>query len=158
MALLSLKVWRETNSRSSQERETVLPLHDTLPQVVKVSVLYYKNYYNVHITNKSRVTIVVALWVSKLTLPPITTMCIIIHKYTLVLPPRLTDAFLPDPAIRVFFLPSSESMRRTQVEYLTNLFRRAGSTVGFCHPWAYGCQEMRPVTWPSLQTLRWYHP
>ena len=28
MALLSLKVWRETNSRSSWEREAVLPLHD----------------------------------------------------------------------------------------------------------------------------------
>ena len=28
MALLSLEVWRETNSRSSQEREAILPLHD----------------------------------------------------------------------------------------------------------------------------------
>ena len=28
MALLSLKVWRETNSHSSQEREAILLLHD----------------------------------------------------------------------------------------------------------------------------------
>ena len=37
------EVWRETNSRSSREREAVLLLHDTLPQVVKASALYYKN-------------------------------------------------------------------------------------------------------------------
>ena len=41
MALLSLEVQRETNSCSSQEREAILLLHDTLPQVVKVSTLYY---------------------------------------------------------------------------------------------------------------------
>ena len=42
MALLSLDVQRETNSCSSQEREAILLLHDTLPQVVKASVLYYQ--------------------------------------------------------------------------------------------------------------------
>ena len=41
MALLSLEVQRETNSRSSQGREAILLLHDTLPQAVKASVLYY---------------------------------------------------------------------------------------------------------------------
>ena len=161
MALLSLEVQRKTNSRSSQEREAILPLHDTLPQVVKASVLYYKNNYKKHITkNKLRVTltIAVALWVNKSTPPPITTTCMIIHKYSSVLPPCPTRAFLPDPDIRVFFLLSSESRRRTQVEYLTNTLRRAGPTVGFPCPRAYGCQEIRPVTWPYLQTLRWYHP
>ena len=58
MALLSLKVRSETNSHSSQGREAVLLLHDTLPQVVKVSTLYYRVQsqwsYN---KNKSRVTI-----------------------------------------------------------------------------------------------------
>ena len=137
-----------------------MPLHDTLPQVVKASALYYKNNYNAHITkSKSRVTLTIAvtLWVNKLTLPPITTTCIIRHKYSLVLHLRMTRAFLPNPDIRVFFLPYSEVMRRTQVEHLTSMLRRAGPTVGFCHPQAYGCQEMKPVTWPSLQTLRWYH-
>ena len=43
MALLSLEVQRETNSRSSWEREAIWSLHDTLPQVVKASALYYKN-------------------------------------------------------------------------------------------------------------------
>ena len=31
----------ETNSRSSQEREAILLLHDTLPQAIKASTLYY---------------------------------------------------------------------------------------------------------------------
>ena len=31
MALLSLDVQRETNSRSSREREAILPLHDICP-------------------------------------------------------------------------------------------------------------------------------
>ena len=49
MALLSLEVQRETNSRSSREREAILSLHNTLPQVIKVSALYYKTIYNNHI-------------------------------------------------------------------------------------------------------------
>ena len=72
MELLSLKVQRETNSCSSQEREAILSLHDTLPQVVKASVLYYKKtIYNNHIAKINQekqynLTITVTLWANKI--------------------------------------------------------------------------------------------
>ena len=35
--------WREASHISSQGKEAVFVIHDTLPQVIKASVLYYKN-------------------------------------------------------------------------------------------------------------------
>ena len=45
MALLSLEVWRETNSRSSWEREAVLPLHD----IYKAICSFQSNTWRTHI-------------------------------------------------------------------------------------------------------------